>query len=88
MPSQPIHKLVIALLIILWLLTLTSLVGRYVYLELATHFRLPPNVFDMFVVADPEKQAIRTELAAARAELQDLRRLVSDLKTAARPGGP
>ena len=40
MPSHPIHKLALALLVILWLFTLTSLMGRYVYLELATHFRL------------------------------------------------
>lgn len=40
MPSQPIHKLTLVLLLVLWLLTLTSLLGRYVYLELATHFRL------------------------------------------------
>jgi endonuclease/exonuclease/phosphatase (EEP) superfamily protein YafD len=38
--TQLIHKLLVVLLIILWLLTLISLFGHHVYLELATHFRL------------------------------------------------
>ena len=38
--TQLIHKLLVALLIILWLLTLISLFGHNFYLELATHFRL------------------------------------------------
>jgi endonuclease/exonuclease/phosphatase (EEP) superfamily protein YafD len=38
--TQLIHKLLVVLLIILWLLTLISLFGYRVYLELATHFRL------------------------------------------------
>jgi endonuclease/exonuclease/phosphatase (EEP) superfamily protein YafD len=38
-PSQPIHKLLLAVLTLIWLLTLISLMGRHVYLELATHFR-------------------------------------------------
>ena len=47
---------------------------------LASHFRLPPNCFDQFRLADPEKdalaarlQATQTELRAAQAELQALR---------------
>ena len=38
--TQLIYKLLVVLLIILWLLTLISLFGHHVYLELATHFRL------------------------------------------------
>jgi endonuclease/exonuclease/phosphatase (EEP) superfamily protein YafD len=38
--TQLIHKLLVVLLIVLWLLTLISLFGHHVYLELATHFRL------------------------------------------------
>ena len=38
--TQLIHKLLVVLLTILWLLTLISLFGHHVYLELATHFRL------------------------------------------------
>jgi FkbM family methyltransferase len=40
---------------------------------LAPHFRLPPNCFDMFVIADPEKKAMAAELQAVKAELQGLR---------------
>lgn len=38
--TQLIHNVLVVLLIILWLLTLISLFGHHVYLELATHFRL------------------------------------------------
>ena len=38
--TQLIHKLLVVLLVILWLLTLVSLFGHHLYLELATHFRL------------------------------------------------
>jgi endonuclease/exonuclease/phosphatase (EEP) superfamily protein YafD len=49
-PSQPIHKLSLALLAVIWLLTLTSLLGRYVYLELATHFRLQYALASSFCI--------------------------------------
>jgi hypothetical protein len=41
--------------------------------ELSPHFRVPPNCFDRFVVADPEKEALAAELRAANAALQELR---------------
>lgn len=40
MPASLTHRLILVLLTIIWLLTLASLMGRYMYLELATHFRL------------------------------------------------
>jgi FkbM family methyltransferase len=40
---------------------------------LSPHFRLPPNCFDRFVRADPEKEALVAELRAAKAALEDLR---------------
>jgi FkbM family methyltransferase len=39
---------------------------------LSPHFRLPPNCFDMFVRADPEKEALIAELRATKAALEDL----------------
>jgi FkbM family methyltransferase len=36
---------------------------------LSPHFRLPPNCFDRFMLADAEKDALRAELRATQAEL-------------------
>jgi len=43
------------------------------YTELSAHFRVPPNCFDRFVVADPDKEALAAELRAAKAALQGYR---------------
>lgn len=44
------------------------------YARLAPHFRLPPNCFDMFVIADPEKEVLASELKALKAELEAMRK--------------
>ena len=40
---------------------------------LSQHFRVPPNCFDRFIVADAEKEALAAELRAAKATLEKLR---------------
>jgi FkbM family methyltransferase len=43
------------------------------YAALSPKFRLPPNCFDMFTIADPEKAALAAGLEAAKTELHSLR---------------
>jgi FkbM family methyltransferase len=43
------------------------------FAALSPQFRLPPNCFDRFTIADAEKAALAAELCAAKAELQELR---------------
>ena len=43
------------------------------YAALSPQFRLPPNCFDMFTIADPEKAALAAELRTVKTELDNLR---------------
>jgi FkbM family methyltransferase len=57
------------------------------YAELSPHFRLPPNVFDGYILADPAKDARERELAETRAELEILRARVAMLEAAQSEAG-
>jgi FkbM family methyltransferase len=52
---------------------------------LSPHFRLPPNCFDQFRLADTEKDALMADLRTTRVELQSLQTLLTQLREMLRP---